>query len=341
MHPHTGPVVSCLLTLLCTLTLDAPVRTEEEVRFLGAGSSLAGTLVLPDGDGPHPVIILTHGSEPGTRHGYGRYVAPFVEQGLAVFRYDKRGVGDSEGEYVEAPDLRVPCADLLGAVAFLREHPSIAPDHIGVFGASQGGWVAPMAASMSEHIRFVAVQSAPGVSPLEQNLFDKGNRLAADGVEPAEVARATAYRRAYWTYLITGEGFDQAQRLHDAIADQPWFTDDRFPFPFGPREGLLRHPRMRSWAIHNAYEPRLTLERVRVPILTVFGGADRIVPVEASIAAFRAAFEVAGNEHWTLSVFEGADHGIRVDTAGGGREPAPDFLESLAGWAAEQARGEH
>ncbi|MFT7480932.1 MAG: hypothetical protein ACI80N_004249, partial [Gammaproteobacteria bacterium] len=215
---------------------------QEDFQFVGGGITLAGNLTLPEGEGPHPVILLTHGSEPGSRRGYGMFVDLFARQGIAVMRYDKRGVGNSEGTYIEAPDLRIPCADLLGAVSYLRAHASIDAERIGVFGASQGGWVAPMAASMSEHIRFVVVQSAPGVSPLEQNLFDKGNQLRRTGLSEPDLERAGAYRRAYWTYLITGAGFEAAQELHTAIASEPWFTRDNFAFPFQRREEFLRYP---------------------------------------------------------------------------------------------------
>ena len=352
MRPTTLPFVAALALLTLSIapsdsirtrdtygTRGTPVAIEEDFRFQGGGLTLAGSLVLPPGEGPHPAIVLTHGSEAGTRRGYRVFVQLFIEQGIAVMRYDKRGVGDSEGRYVEAPDLRQPCADLLGAVAFLRSHPSIDGEHIGVFGASQGGWVGPMAASMSEHITFVCVQSAPGVSPLEQNLYDKGNRLRTRGLSDADVARATEYRRAFWGYLVTGEGYEEAARLRGELSREPWFTPENFPYPFERRETLLRHPRLQSWTIHSAYEPRLTLERVRVPLLAVYGGDDSIVPVEESIARFRAAFAVSGNEHLTVKVFEGADHGVRVIGADGERRIAPGYFELMGDWAARQAFG--
>lgn len=328
-----------LVPLAVPLLLPAPLGAQEDVRFTGGDLALAGSLRLPDGEGPHPAIVITHGSEPGRRTGYGPLVDLFADAGLAVLTYDKRGVGDSEGVYVEAPDLRQPCVDLLGAVAFLRGHEAIDGERIGVFGASQGGWVAPMAASMSPHIRFVAVQSAPGVSPLEQNLFDKGNQLRNLGVADADVERATVYRRALWGYLISGEGFERARELRAEIEGEPWFTQDSFPYPLARREALLRHPRVENFAIHNGYEPRLTLERVKVPLLALYGGSDRIVPVERSVAAFEAAFATSGNEHLTVRVFDGGDHGVRVRREDGSIAFADGFRDTLRDWVAEQAFG--
>jgi dipeptidyl aminopeptidase/acylaminoacyl peptidase len=301
---------------------------------------LRETLILPTGEGPHPALAFTHGAEPANRkrEGYQRFVRQFAEQGVAVLIYDTRGVGESEGTYIEAPDLRQPCADLLGAVAFLREHSSIDRESIGVWGASQGGWVAPMAASMCDDIRYVCIVSGPGVSPLEQNLYDKGLQLQVNGLSVTEAKRATAFRRAFWGYLITGEGFAEARRLQGEIAEESWFTPGNFPIPFGSRENLMRGDGMRHFAIHNGYEPRLTLERVRVPLLAIFGAADRVVPVDSSIEAFRSAFAASGNEgKLTVKVFPGAGHGIQVVGEDDRVLPAPGYEEFMTDWVARKA----
>jgi len=326
--------------LACSPQTSRSAGAEEDVRFHGGGVTLAGTLLLPPGAGPHPALAFTHGSEPANRNhpSYRASVRPFVDAGIAVLIYDKRGVGDSEGTYVEAPDLRQPCADLLGAIAFLREHARIDRGSLGVWGASQGGWVAPMAASLSDDIRYVCVVAAPGVSPLEQNLYDKALRLRARGIDEEAVARATAYRRAFWSYLVTGEGLDEARARHAEIATEPWFTRDDFPVPFLPREELLASERMRHFAVHNGYEPRLTLERVRVPTLVILGEADRVVPVEASVAAFRSAFAASGHaDELTVKLFPDAGHDLRVPAADGARERAPGYLDFMVDWVARRA----
>ena len=74
-------------------------------------------------------------------------------------------------------------------------------------------------------------------------------------------------------------------------------------------------------------------------MLAIFGGADTIVPVEESIAGFRAAFEVSGNEALTVRVFEGGDHGLRVPGEGGMPRRVSGYFEFMGEWVASQAFG--
>lgn len=104
------------------------------------------------------------------------------------------------------------------------------------------------------------------------------------------------------------------------------------------RERLLAHPRMIHYVAHSSYDPVPALERLRVPMLAVFGGADTVVPVEASVKAMRAAFERAGNAEFTYRIFPEADHGIRVKAADGSRVPAPGLTEFVVDWVESVTR---
>ena len=130
-----------------------------DFKFQSDDITLTGRLTLPQGDGPFPCVVVTHGSEPGVRSGYRGAVNRFVGKGLAVITYDKRGCGDSNGKYVEAPDLNVPAADLVACVKHVAKFPEVDANRVGVWGGSQGGWVGPLAASKSDQIRFVIMVS--------------------------------------------------------------------------------------------------------------------------------------------------------------------------------------
>jgi len=325
--------VLTLVALASTLVVAAGPRTEE-VRVVSSGDvTLAGTLFLPAGDGPFPVVVFTHGSEPGRRSmpGYTRWAKRLGKQGIAGLAFDKRGVGDSEGEYVEAPDLTVPAGDVLAWVGLLKERDDIRADRIGVLGWSQGGWVGPLAASLSDDLAFVVSISGPGVSPLEQNIFDKTNQCRAGGATAEQTAQFSRTIRLVWTYLVVGSGRDDAQAAWDAVKDEAWFEKAYNGAPMMDRDAVLQHPRMKSYVAHSSYEPVPTLQKLRVPMLAVFGGADAIVPVEASIEAMRGAFKVGGNPDFTYKVFPGAGHGIRVAGA-----PAAGFSEFVVNWIVEQ-----
>jgi hypothetical protein len=135
---------------------------EESIHFASGNLTLAGTLLLPDGTQRHPAVFIFHGSGPQGRDlSTARW---FAEQGFAALTYDKRGVGESTGDFRAGPFMDL-CDDGLAAVEYLKSRRQIDPRRIGVWGLSQGGWLGPLAVSRSADISFVIAVSGPGVSP--------------------------------------------------------------------------------------------------------------------------------------------------------------------------------
>jgi pimeloyl-ACP methyl ester carboxylesterase len=114
-----------------------------------------------------------------------------VAAGFAVLSYDKRGVGQSEGDCCPGDQGRfnLLTADVAGAVQVLRAHHDVNPDKVGLVGASQAGWIAPRAAN-NTHAAFVALASAPTVSERTANLYE---RLASG--EKGKLSREEISRR--------------------------------------------------------------------------------------------------------------------------------------------------
>ncbi|HEX73792.1 MAG TPA: prolyl oligopeptidase family serine peptidase [Dehalococcoidia bacterium] len=144
----------------------------ETITFQNGDITLAGTLDLPAGEGPFPAIVTIHGSPPLTRNDwYNLYISHFfVQHGFAVLRYDKRGAGESTGKYPEVGtetsgvNIDILADDALAGVKFLKNHDLIDPNMIGVAGFSQGGWIAPHAASKSPDVAFAIALSGPTCS---------------------------------------------------------------------------------------------------------------------------------------------------------------------------------
>lgn len=138
-------------------------RTSIDVRFESRGETLAGTLDLPAGEGPHPTLVWVHGSGPETRDRASSYYGQLLDPRYAIFAFDKRGVGESEGNCCPL-DFDLLADDVVAAVDAVRERDEVDHDAVGLVGLSQGGWIAPLAADRSDAISFAVILSGAAVS---------------------------------------------------------------------------------------------------------------------------------------------------------------------------------
>jgi uncharacterized protein len=241
-------------------TTNAADHREVSVQFTCEGAVLAGTIYLPLKNGQHPAVVWLHGSGEQPRLMYGPLVAAYINDGIAFFTYDKRGVAESEGECCPDVDghFNLVTADAVGAVKAARSYSGIDPDQVGFLGASAAGWIAPRAAETSGHVAFLAIAS-PGV--LQHSIVAKYEEFAggSDSTEPrpseADIAKKVA-------------SFDRS-----------------------------------------GFDPKPYLEKLSVPALWLFGGADRNVPPVQSVAALQSIKQERGKD-WTIVVYPGAGHGL-------------------------------
>jgi uncharacterized protein len=169
---------------------------EVSVRFTCVHAKLAGTLYLPRGAGRHPAGVWVAGSGPTPRLGFPKGALPaLVRSGVAMLSWDKRGVGGSTGECCPGDDghFNLLAADVDGALNALRDRRDVDRRRIGIVGASQAGWIAPLAAARFGHpLAFTALVDAPAVSHGEEKLY---SRLTGEeggmpsGLSPEEIDR--------------------------------------------------------------------------------------------------------------------------------------------------------
>ena len=170
-----------------------------ELTIPSKGVTLAATLQLPStGRAPYPAIVLAHGSGRITRNQMRWMGDRLLAMGLAVLTYDKRGVGESTGTYVNVGTARsievfdYLADDALACVAVLKGRKDIDAKRIGLGGNSQAGWIIPLAASKSKDVAFLVVTSGPAVTVGEEMEY---SRLAGDdpgsikGLSDAEIER--------------------------------------------------------------------------------------------------------------------------------------------------------
>lgn len=321
-----------------------PLR-EEEIRFRSGDAELYGKLVLPaEGEGPFPLVILVHGSEraAATLSYHRQY--QFPAKGVATFVYDKRGTGRSQGKFTM--QLDVLAGDVLAAVERLRSHPQIAPEHIGLAGYSQGGWIAPLAASKSPHVKFVLVGYGMLESPAQEDRLETHNAFRAKGFGDAEIRKADEVIDAAYRILKSDlkEGWDEIAELQHRYQEEPWL-----PLLRDSAAGaFLRHPqwvlktygRSRLFLVSWFYEPLPVVEKLDIPMLWVLGGNDLEAPNEVTIAELQRL--KAAGKPIDLEIFPTADHGIlEFEEKNGERvytRYSPGYFELETEWVRKQVR---
>lgn len=187
------------------------------LRARSLGAMLAGSLFLPEGVGPFPTVIWVHGSGPRERLAYGAlHVEDFIRRGIAVYSYDKRGVGESGGACCPV-HFDLLARDVLANVEALRALSAVDAERIGLLGVSQAGWVVPIAASRDPRLAFAIVLSGPAVSVGEESLFSsltRDTRCGEGGLPPAD---ADAMVRE-----VGPSGFDPGPYLEQMIQPSLW-----------------------------------------------------------------------------------------------------------------------
>ncbi len=175
---------------------DDNLMSSSDVDFITVKSgavTLAAELDLPPGEGPFPAMVFVHGSGRITRHQFTGAARWLASNGIAMLRFDKRGVGESTGEYrgvnafnsIEMFDTLAQ--DVLAAVAYLKTHPKIDPGQIGLYGVSQAGWIMPLAASRSNDVAFMISISGAASTIGISDFYDQ---IAEQGLSDEEIAEA-------------------------------------------------------------------------------------------------------------------------------------------------------
>jgi dienelactone hydrolase len=247
----------------------------------------------------------------------------YARRGVAVLIHDKRGTGASTGNWARASfdDL---ADDALAAAAYLRGRPEINGRQIGLHGMSLGGWVAPLAASRApDDVAFVIVESAPVLSPREHERLRVEQQMRADSFTAEQVARAVAFMDQKFDVARTGEGWDRLVSSMGRAGREGWL-------PYVNAPSTLESLQW-NWTHVLSYDPLPALERLRCPVLVLYGGLDRIVPATHSSARMEAILRKAGNRDTTVRVFKSANHAF-LEAVTGGRREGPSLRGFVAGY---------
>ncbi len=324
---------------------EPPPYRAEEVSFESGDIHLEGTLTVPEGSGPFPGVVLITGSGPQDRD---EVVAGFpifrvlsdhlTRQGIAVLRYDDRGVGGSTGS-VSASTSSDFAGDALAGLARLSGHPDVDPDRVGLVGHSEGAIVAPLAASRSDAVRFVVLLAGSTVPGTEILYVQSAAIQRAGGVPEDRIEWNTDFQRRLFAALEAGDGLDPFREelgaaLREGIAEMPEeqraAIGDVDAYVQTQIDGQIDRVETPWFRYFLTYDPAEGLRGTRVPALALFGGLDLQVVVNQNRPPLEEA--LAGNPDVTVEVIPRANHLFQAATTGSPAEYAllePDFIEGF------------
>lgn len=275
------------------------------------GLKLAGRLVLPKGDNPVPIVVLVHGAERESGRESYALQRLLPAENVGAFVYDKRGSGGSAGKYTQDFDT---LAD--DAVAAMREAKRIAGARcamIGYQGGSQGGWVAPLAATRAP-VDFVIVSFGLAVSVIDEDQEEVALEMRLKGHSEEEISKALEVASAAEAVFESNftKGFERLDAVRAKYRNEPWYKDvhgnyTHFILPYTATEAREKFKDSLPGTPFR-YDPMPTLRAVKAPQLWVLGEADLEAP--SAETSRRIKTLIAEGKPITLAVFPHAEHGM-------------------------------
>lgn len=326
---------------------------QEEVTYdneQAEGVTLAGTLTLPEGEGPFPAVILISGSGPQNRDeellGHKPFLVisdHFTRAGIAVLRFDDRGIGSSTGNFGTATSADF-ATDVQAGFNFLQKRNDIDPDKIGLVGHSEGGLIAPMVAAKNPEVAFIVLMAGPGVSGTEILSLQQELIARAEGSSEEEIARTKKISQRAFRELRKTKDVEQTKKeLILFVKEELNQLPEKEKAKLGDIDKLaqqqvnmLASPWFRYFL---DYDPQQTLKKVSCPVLAINGEKDLQVDAHQNIPIIEKALKAGGNKRVTTKILPGLNHLFQHSETGRASEYAtleetfaPEALELMTEW---------
>jgi pimeloyl-ACP methyl ester carboxylesterase len=330
-----------------------------DVSFMNGGLTLAGTLLVPNGSGPFPAVVLLTGSGQENRDEEVFGFRPFkliaeylAAHGIAALRYDDRGVGGSSPGPSTASDT---AEDARAAITFLSGRPDISRGQIGLIGHSEGAESAAIAASKSPAVAFIVMLAGPavrgdailhrqavdlaklgGATPAQVDAVAVAHaKVMADALAGASDAELSADVRALILAQIAGQ-----PAARTSVGDPNAYADRALPTVLAQ----IKSPTMRALI---AFDPAPVLAQVGCPIFAIFGAKDLQVAPDLNRPALEAAIRYGTKKPpLKVMIYPDANHLFQKAVTGSPNEYAaldktfvPGLLDDMAQWITQSVRG--
>jgi len=323
--------------------------TEEELDFPNAkaGITLAGTLTMPRGPGPFPAAILLAGSGPLDRDEADSGHRPFLvladrltRMGIAVFRYDKRGIGRSAGDYDQATTADF-AADAETALTFLKVRPGIDKRRIGFIGHSEGGIIAPMIASRSADVAWVVILAGPATKGEETLLLQSDLITRAAGMTSDQVVKSLDFDRE--SYNLVRHETNRAA-LESKLQDLVKVSGLGAAAPSAVLQRQIHWTSSPWFRYFLDYDPVPALQQTKCPVLILSGEKDLQVPPKENLQLAQKALETGGNKDFQVTELPGLNHqfqhcymGLPEESRAIEETFANDALSTISAWIVKRS----
>ncbi len=330
----------------------------EDVAFQNkkANITLAGTLSLPKKESGSPVVVLITGSGPQNRDEELKGHKPFLvisdyltKNGIAVLRYDDRGIGQSTGNFKTATTADF-ASDVESAVAFLKTRKEIDKNKIGLIGHSEGGIIAPMVASKSNDISFIVLLAGTGIRGDKLLLLQQELIAKASGVAETDIKKFLQTNTRVFDMVLKSQD-DQSLKTDLIKYIKGIFgSDTSVKVPNGMTEDefitVQVNQIMNPWMLYFIkYNPAAALEKVKCPVLALNGEKDLQVPPKENLTAIENALKKGGNKKVTIKKLPNLNHLFQECTTGLPAEYStieqtfsPAALSEIAKWITDQTK---
>ena len=322
-----------------------PPYREEEATFsnMSVNARLSGTLTIPAGSGPFPAVVLLSDSGPQDRDGTVGDFAPLgqladylTRRGVAVLRFDDRGVGKSSG--TPATTTADLVSDAQAALNFLRTRPEIDLAHLGLVGHGEGGNVALLAAAQPLPPAFVVTLAAYGLPGRDIVVQQQATTLRTLGTETPQIEAATKRQQAMLEIIRQTTDNAQAQAIVANMLKQNNGAIDNVTAQSSAAE--MTSTRYRYFL---AFNPIERLSAVACPVLLLNGGADLTINAETNLNALKGG--LSKNKGVVVKKLAGVNHLFQPESTkwpivNGQPQPnfSPEAEETIREWIMLQAK---
>jgi uncharacterized protein len=326
---------------------------EEDVVFENKKDkiTLAGTLTLPKKEGNFPAVILISGSGPQNRDEEVLGHKPFLvlsdyltRNGIAVLRYDDRGIARSKGDFKTATSLDF-ASDVEAALQYLNTRKEIIKNKVGLVGHSEGGMIAPMVASKANNkVGFIVLLAGPGISGdqlllLQQEQIGKINHVNDDDLQKSKKINTKIFELISKSNNAATLKTDLTNYIKQTLKDNPSataITEENQEQYINQEVTKLTSPWIQYFI---KYNPEVFLSKVKCPVLALNGDKDLQVSSKQNLAGIKKALEKAGNKKTEILEMLGLNHFFQVCETGSPTEYAtieqtmsPQVLEKITQW---------